>query len=596
MARKKYACDFETTTDPNDCRVWGWGYMEIGNTKNYKIGNNLDDFMEWLKGCDGDIYFHNLRFDGSFIVNWLFRNGFEFSKEGKPNTFSATISSMLQWYMLDICYGYKQYKKRKKIHVTMYDSAKKLPFKIKDIAKDFNLPLLKGEIDYHKYRPVGHVIDEEEKEYIHNDLYIMAEALKIQFEQGLTKMTIGSDSMSDYKDIISKQQFERLFPVLDREKVDDDIRRAYRGGFTWLNEKYANKMIDGGIVFDVNSLYPAQMYDRPLPYGVPKFFEGEYEENEEYPLYIQHLKCEFRLKDERIPIIQLKNNPMFRGNEYLKSSGGEVVEMYVTNVDWKLIQEHYHLYDVEFIDGFMFRSMTGLFKQYIDKWTYIKVTKEGSEKLLAKLMLNNLYGKFATNPDVTGKVPELSDDGVLKFDLPRNEDGEIIEEFRDPVYTAMGVFITSWARFTTIETAQKCYDRIIYCDTDSIHLTGTSIPESIEDIIDDDKLGYWSWEGTFKRAKYVRQKTYMYELYMKEEEGKLKRATEEDYTTTVVDVKCAGLPDEAKRYATWDNFTYYNEDMLMPARDGMFYGVLKAKQVAGGVVLTDSDYKIKKEG
>src|SRR5690625_2556019 len=119
-------------------------------------------------------------------------------------------------------------------------------------------------------------------------------------------MTIGSDSMSDYKDIISKQQFERLFPVLDREKVDDDIRRAYRGGFTWLNEKYANKMIDGGIVFDVNSLYPAQMYDRPLPYGVPKFFEGEYEENEEYPLYIQHLKCEFRLKDERIPIIQLK--------------------------------------------------------------------------------------------------------------------------------------------------------------------------------------------------------------------------------------------------------------------------------------------------
>jgi len=35
--RKKFACDFETTTDPNDCRVWAYGVMEIGNEKNYEI-------------------------------------------------------------------------------------------------------------------------------------------------------------------------------------------------------------------------------------------------------------------------------------------------------------------------------------------------------------------------------------------------------------------------------------------------------------------------------------------------------------------------------------------------------------------------------
>lgn len=595
MSRKKFACDFEATTDPNDCRVWGWGWMEIGNTKNYDIGSNLDDFMEWVKNCNGNLYFHNLKYDGSFIINWLLRNGFRFSKEGEANTFNAIISEMGQWYMIDICYGYKQYKKRKKVHTIIYDSLKKLPFSIKQIARDFQLPIMKGDIDYHKHRPIGYEIDVEEEAYIHGDLYILSEALRIQFEQGLKKMTIGSDSMADYKDIISKQQFERLFPVLDREKVDDDIRRAYRGGFTWLNDKYKNKIIGEGIVFDVNSLYPAQMYHRPLPYGVPKYFEGEYEKDEDYPLYIQHLKCEFTLKDERIPIIQLKNNPMFRGNEYLKSSNGEIVEMYVTNVDWELIQEHYHLHDVEFIDGFKFRSMTGLFKQYIDKWTYVKVTSEGSKKLLAKLMLNNLYGKFATNPDVTGKVPYLKEDGRLAFDMPRDEEGNLVQEFKDPVYTAMGVFITSWARYTTITTAQKCYDRIIYCDTDSIHLVGADIPETIKDVIDDDKLGYWAWEGTFKKAKYVRQKTYMYELYMKEENGRLKPATNEDYSTTIIEVKCAGMPDEAKRYVTWSNFTYYNDKMLMPARDGMFYGVLKAKQVPNGVVLVDTDYKIKRE-
>src|SRR5699024_6828587 len=117
-----------------------------------------------------------------------------------------------------------------------------------------------------------------------------------------------------------------------------------------------------------------------------------------------------------------------------------------------------------------------------------KITKKGGEKLLAKLMLNNLYGKFASNPDVTGKIPLLDEDGKLKM-----VQGE--EEFKDPVYTPLGVFITSYAREYTIRTAQKLYPRIIYCDTDSIHLTGTDTPENIKDLIDPDQLGYWAFEG-----------------------------------------------------------------------------------------------------
>ena len=53
-------CDFETTTDPNDCRVWAYGWMEIFNKDNYKIGNRLDEFMEWVERIKSDIYFHNL--------------------------------------------------------------------------------------------------------------------------------------------------------------------------------------------------------------------------------------------------------------------------------------------------------------------------------------------------------------------------------------------------------------------------------------------------------------------------------------------------------------------------------------------------------
>lgn len=62
VGRKKFSCDFETTTKEEDCRVWAYGWMEIGNKVNYMIGNSMDVFMEWVEKIKADLYFHNLRF------------------------------------------------------------------------------------------------------------------------------------------------------------------------------------------------------------------------------------------------------------------------------------------------------------------------------------------------------------------------------------------------------------------------------------------------------------------------------------------------------------------------------------------------------
>jgi hypothetical protein len=533
--------------------------MEIGNKTNYKIGNSIEEFMDWCEEAKANLYFHNLRFDGEFIVNWLLKNGYKWDKSGRAKTFNTVISSMGQWYVLDICYGFKG---KTKLHTIIYDSLKKLPFKVKNIAEDFRLTIMKGNIDYHKEREKGYTITEDEKDYIKNDIEIIADALEIQFNQGLDRMTAGSDAMKGFKSIITSKIFEKFFPVLSLE-VDANIRLAYRGGFTWLNDIYAGKDLEKGIVFDVNSLYPSQMYDKALPYGMPIFYEGKYEDDAEFPLYIQHIRCEFQLKAKRIPTIQIKKNLSFRQNEYLKDSGGDIVDLYVTNMDFELMQEHYDLYDLEFCSGWKFRSVTGLFKQYIDKWTYIKTTSEGAIKLLAKLMLNSLYGKFATNPDITGKVPYLKENGSCGYAV-----GE--EDFKDPVYTAVGVFITSYARYFTITTAQKCFDRIIYCDTDSIHLLGTEIPEAIKDIIHPKRMGFWGFEGEFKRAKYLRQKTYVQELIEGDDKIKLS-------------VKCAGMPDPIKEKVTFENFKVGFKS----------FGKLLPKHVDGGVVLVDTEFTIK---
>ena len=73
-----FVADFETTTNLEDCRVWAYALCEVGNESNTIVGTTIDDFMKWCKDSKENhkIFFHNLKFDGQFIMSYLFRNGY----------------------------------------------------------------------------------------------------------------------------------------------------------------------------------------------------------------------------------------------------------------------------------------------------------------------------------------------------------------------------------------------------------------------------------------------------------------------------------------------------------------------------------------
>lgn len=128
------------------------------------------------------------------------------------------------------------------------------------------------------------------------------------------------------------------------------------------------------------------------------FFEGQYKEDKVYPLYIQMISCEFKIKKNKIPTIQLKKSKIFMSNEYIRDSGDEPICLALTNVDLKLFFEQYDVINPKYISGWKFKAKEGIFKEYIDKWIgrKIKASKEGNkgQRSLSKLMLNSLYGKF----------------------------------------------------------------------------------------------------------------------------------------------------------------------------------------------------------
>ncbi len=559
IKRLKLMADFETTTDPADCRVWAGCAVDIEKLEVVHIGNDLDGFMEYLRDKNTVCYFHNLKFDGEFILHWLFTHGYRYEDTRKDKTFQCLITDDGLFYSIEVIFH--RYKSKKYEKVVFYDSLKKLPFKVAVIAKAFELQQSKGEIDYKAHRPRGYEMTPEEKEYIITDCQIVAEALKIQFEQGLKKMTNASDALNGYKSIIGKNKFEKWFPVLPIE-LDKDIRRAYKGGFVYMKPEHKNARGYHGKQYDVNSLYPWVMYTKLLPYGYPVYFEGFPDRDERHPLFIIHMRCTFEVKPGHLPTLQLKNNRRYLETEYLTTSldasgNNDPVEMWLTNVDYELLVDHYDLDDVEYINGFKFKGAVGMFKDYIDHWMHIKETTTGALRQLAKLMLNSLYGKFATNPKARKKIPYLDpEDNIVhyKYDNP---------EEREPVYTAMGCFITAYAREKTIRSAQANFDRFIYADTDSLKLIGYEEPTGLD--VHPTHLGAWKDEGNFTDSKWLRAKTYMVTV-----DGKAK-------------VTCAGMPDNVKAKVTYDNF-----------RSGStFTGKLMPRRYPGGIILEETTFTIK---
>lgn len=391
MNKRKFTCDFETTTDPNDCRVWAYALCEIGNPDNFLYGNNIYALMDWCANQKDNVtlYFHNLKFDGEFITYWCESNGFTWvdsAKEAVSNSYTTLITNMGAWYSIEI---YFEVKGKKKNKVTIYDSLKLLNFSVAEIAKSFNLPISKLTLDYDTYREEGHELTKHEINYIRNDVEIMARALDIFMKQGHHKMTIGSNALQNFKELCPN--FKNLFPTLPNE-IDADIRQSYKGGFTYLNPLYKEKETGAGVVFDVNSLYPSIMYNRLMPYGIPEPFNGKYVNDPLYPLYTQMITCHFKLKPGKIPTIQIKHSFSFKPNEYLESSddgSGYPVTLVLTNPDLELFLDHYDVWDIEYISGWKFKGAKGLFKDYIDYWTNEKINaKKGGNKpayLIAKL-------------------------------------------------------------------------------------------------------------------------------------------------------------------------------------------------------------------
>lgn len=594
MARlgKYYTADFETTTDINDCRVWSWAVFEIGSKDCFEYGTDIQSFMKFCANPKKNytLAFHNLKFDAQFILYYLLTNGYEHiddKKDARDKTFTTLITDMGQYYSIEVYF--KKRKGGRVNKVRFIDSLKLLNFSVSDIAKSFDLPIQKLEMDYEKEREIGYQPTTDELSYIRNDVEIMARALDIMYKQGHTRLTISSNALEDYKQ--RTPNFRTLFPTLS-EECDSDIRQAYKGGFSYVNPVCAEKKWGKGIVFDVNSLYPSILRGSNgelMPYGKPVFFEGKYIRDPYYPFYVQKFRCRFRIKDGKIPSIQIKHTASFMPNEYIEDGNwekDEPITLTLCSIDMELFREQYHIKDIEYLGGWKLKAKKGMFNSYVDYWMKEKVEskKKGlkAQTQIAKLFLNSLYGRFSTSPNASVKIPVLEGD-VVHTHIKEGDK-------KSTVYIPVGVWTTAYGRAKTIRTSQairdwsiKKYDEDLYrySDTDSIHICLKNKDEDLKDLsgiidIDDYKLGWWKPESEFIAGKWLRAKCYIEQS--------------EDGT---INSTIAGLPKALSHLINFDNFKIgfttadFTDEQI--GRDGK----KSFTYCKGGVVLTPTDFTIK---
>lgn len=593
MKRIIYAADTETSVyqGQKETEVWSSAFCPVRTAKQQEtnhhepteadciLHSSLDQSYRWLISLDNNIvlYYHNLKFDGSFWIDWLYKHGYEYkdnpTKEEKRDgmILNTLIGDLGQWYCMRVYLpnGHS---------IEMLDSLKILPFTLRQIGKDFKTKHQKLDMEYMGERHAGYKPTEKEAKYIKNDVLVLAEALEIMFNNKIDKMTIGSSCLKNYKNTISEDYYKETFIDLSKIQIDNNshdygskdadtyIRKGYHGGWCYSKDdksgivynlenckNYNKKDVKYiGLTADVNSLYPSMMHSSSgnrYPVGLPHFVEGDkiikYIESPQYYSFLR-INCQFNIKDKHLPFIQIKGNkyykpttmqkdsrPTFKGKrvDHIIKEGKEIASSHVTltlsETDYKLFKEHYNIYNMKIIDGCWFYTDIGMFDNYINHWMKIKMRSHNAIRQISKLMLNNLYGKTATSPNNITKIPVLKD-GSLVLE-------EVKKENKDAGYIAMGAAITSYARAFTITAAQKNFDSFCYADTDSIHCLCSR--EDIKGIkVHPTNLSCWKLESFWDEAIFVRPKTYIEHMTHNDEEP----------IEPLYNIKCAGMPDKCK--------------------------------------------------
>lgn len=593
----------------NRVKVWVkcCGLIVVKNgMKTELMFHTLDEFLQALYDYRVDrCYFHNLKFDDSFIASYtrddeVVLHGCTCRSTSRLMTDRNVLYSDVLEFLGDE--NDKRKHRRIKHQCSLWDSAKIWASDLRSIGEDFGV-YKKGEGHDEALR-VG--CDKQMEDYCLQDCRVMMTAMEYYFEKCNEEsrgkrpygwMTAGSTSyhlcMMAVKRGMRTEDFALAFPPCTASNnFTEWMRDGYKGAVPLLNPEIRGKMLRDIMVFDVNSMYPDKLRNYPMPCGRAitireLTMERLMELKAQGWLWVAKVRLVMTVKEGHRATYMSKRKTLDGDSlcDYVNDLEGMYrdKESYqvITSVDMDYILRDYDIAHVEVLDARAFEAKVGLLAPFIDMWYDIKsrasAEKNKPLKAFAKLILNSLYGKFGTNPEHISGMYVFNDDVIS---VKASE----VQTDEKPLYLPIAIFTTAYARN---EISQLCngigWDHVVYTDTDSLHVVGMEADECKRRIeacgyrIHPTELGALDFESRWMYGLYVRNKGYLHEMKLDTETGEVVYDKEGN---TVNETKMAGANG-----LVWEHISDLIGKELKATRTTGY-------RVHGGTILMDKEVSV----
>lgn len=483
-------------------------YFESEPTLPEESGSAVDQFMRWLLADERYrgvwLYAHNGgNFDVLYILKWMIAHAGELYRFELIPVQSTILS-------LEVLWKNERQKSGQGKGITFLDSFRLMSASLDKLGQAFGLGGKVPNIDYDTLH-----LDERRYEYLERDCTLLYRCVEhfhslIYNAGGDVAMTAPGVAMQSFRRKFLNEPIpaNRHFPNCEDPECQGClhafVRSAYAGGRV---EVFTERFDGPGEISmgDVNSMYPAMMLE-----NVPIDFSHETTGpvdigKKERAGYLGFIKCKVLVpRDSYLPPLPLRYDgklifPVgtfegtFTSTELTAhlESGGKILEY--GRAAW-------------------FRGKP-IFKDYVEHWyRYRDKTAPGYTQamdMLAKLLLNSLYGKMGMNETREKIWFNPTEDDFTKHDLtPISEifHGVYTEEVRVEVpyvIPHIAAWITAKARihlWRLMADRVKAGETLFYCDTDSIVSSGS--------FKDASGLGGIKLAAMAKRARFVAPKMY----------------------------------------------------------------------------------------
>ena len=526
-------------------KVWSWQCYD-----EYNGFFMTNDFMTWLDyQCKCRYQFgwcYNATFDFAQIDYKLlceYADLFKPHTKGKDTkgqawTYQSLHNDMGARYAYKLWIEYRNENRHKYVHAVEYRDFMKLVvgglgklLEDLDIRDNDGNEIRKLKMDYQAIEPTLEALNDDDIAYCENDVkglyfavkkvnetieaqsngecHIFGEDTNLMTAGGFAKRELLRSMYPNLKTQYRLKRYQKQHPITADQDAYLREKYLYRGGISYVNEKYRGKLIMQTMYrYDVNSEYPyamSQIRDlvgKPFKITLNEWLKKPKADKDNYECAYLLTSVMGRVKPDKVG---LWYNPFKKCYQDVIDEEGEHL---IFERELNEISQWYD--DFEFTCEYVILWKRGdyAYRQFVlDNYAVKeKASKDKNVtlKTTAKLKLNSSYGKLAERLLRTLCHYELNEDtGAIHCVKDGEEDSEVSR-----MNVAIGALITSFARTFIMRkireiTKGNVKEYFIYIDTDSVHsLMKYDDAEAY-------KIGGLKCEMVCDACKYLLPKTYV---------------------------------------------------------------------------------------